>query len=97
MRLREGTFTDLAATGASPGINIRDLQNVRVYLHGTFAGTWRVQISFDQGVSWVTFATGTEASALLTDELPPAGFVRVDWTRTSGTLSSKFGGNVRDL
>lgn len=96
-KLRSANLADIPATGANAAVNISDLEKVYIFMYGTFAGTWRVQVSFDGGTTWATFATGNEASSLLVGPLPPATRARVDWTRTSGTIKSSYGGDVRAL
>lgn len=95
-KLKNRSFADVAATGNSAAIQIADLEEVYVMIFGTFVGTWTVQVSFDDGTTWATFATGTESGQpSVTAKLPPAGKARLGFTRTSGTLKGALGGNLR--
>ncbi len=95
-QLRTRSFADVAATGNSAGVKIADLENVYVMIQGTFVGTWTVQVSFDGGTTYATFATGTESGQpSVTAKLPPCTHTRLGFTRTSGTLVGRIGGDAR--
>lgn len=89
--LREALLGPLTAVADGTAFNIADLKDVYVFVYGTFVGTWKVQISFDQGTTWADWDTGTAGK--LTAVLPPAGRVRFICTAfTSGTLRAAYGG-----
>lgn len=74
-------------------------QLVYVSLSGTWAGTAKVQRSYDGGATWYDMTVGGSAWASFTancdeavDETTRFGIqYRIDFTRTSGTLNYRLG------
>jgi len=89
--IRQGLLATLDAVENGATMNISDLDEVYCHVSGTFVGTWKVQISFDDGATWADFDTGTAAK--LTVVLPPCKHMRAICTAfTSGTITVNFGG-----
>jgi len=87
-----GTFTrtvneDLAATGQSNAVHA---STIDLMLSGTWAGTAQVQTQNETDGSWIDMegSDGTfTANAAKVIEWATPRPTRIDWTRTSGTLT----------
>lgn len=91
--IREASLVGVGLTSVSNGsaVSIADLDEAYVTVSGTFVGTWKIQVSFDGGTSWVDFDTGTAAK--LTAVLPPCRFIRAICSAyTSGTILASVSG-----
>jgi len=63
---------------------------------GTFVADIDIEVSFDEGSSWVLFQQLTAAG--LSNKLPPCGRVRATASAyTSGTAGVNFGGHNPNL
>lgn len=90
-KLLEGTLGSFTGTGAGTAQNIEALDGVRVHISGTFVADADVEISYDKGTTWALFQQLTAAG--LSNEIPPAGRVRINISAfTSGTVVANFGG-----
>lgn len=75
-KLLEGQLAGgpLIAVGSLTAQNIAALEGVRANVVGITTGTILIEISYNGGTSWATFATLTADG--LTAELPPVGLFR---------------------
>lgn len=92
MKLTEASFgANLTTVTTTAAKNIEALSGVRVSISGITTGTILVEISYDKGATWVTFATLTADG--LTAELPPCGRVRCNATvATTIDAACAYGG-----
>lgn len=95
-RLREASLQDLTGVANGAAVSIADIQSVTVNIGGTFVGTAKIQVSADQGTTWVDFQTTT--APVVSNVLPNVGRLRVICSAyTSGTIKSSMGGSERGL
>ena len=91
--VREANLVGAGFTGTANGaqIFVGDLDEAYCTISGTFVGTWKIEVSFDGGTTWVQFDTGTAPK--LTAVLPPCRFIRATCTAfTSGTILASVSG-----
>lgn len=98
-RPRFEALDDLGAVAATAGVDMSALEDAAVMVGGTFVGTYSVELSFDNGATWVPHPdhTGETAPKVCVIGMR-AQQVRVNCTAyTSGTLESNLGGTDDDL
>jgi len=90
-KYRGGALASLDAQETGTGVNVSDLEDVYVHISGTFVGTIKTEISFDQGTTWAEFDSDTAPA--LVGPLPPCSHVRGRCSAyTSGTAVLNYGG-----
>lgn len=96
MSLRGGTFADLTSATAATAAAVRGAKDIEVWIHSAdFVGTYNVQVSHDDGVTYGTMASTVVASGATNAKVlvPPTTKVRIAVSAfTSGTLSSSWAG-----
>lgn len=93
-KINQGSLGSFTGTTTGTARRIEDMDEAYVMVSGTFVGTLLVEVSFDGGTTFVTFASLTAPG--LTAKLPPCKHVRTRCSAfTSGTIDTNIGG--RDL
>ena len=89
---------DLASTTNTTAVDVSELESVAVAVGGTFVGTFSIEVSFDEGVTFIPHASGTGKTAPFVLDLGMrVQQVRVDCTAyTSGTMNCGLSGTDED-
>jgi hypothetical protein len=96
MAFRGGVFADLTSAAAATAAAVLGVKDAEVWIHSAdFVGTFNVQISHDDGVTYGTMASTVVASGVTNTKVlvPSSSKIRVAVSAyTSGTLSSAWSG-----